>query len=304
MNGSKDFSLSPAGKKTKVFTTVHAEYSIRGTMHTILEPTGEVDPTTWRGVAVVVHGLNLQPARLHPLADEVRRWGIGAVFCSLQGHGENYQPLAGQPAAAARLAAFRRVSYAGWRSEILAAYRAAATLAADHRAPIFLLAFSLGALLGCELMVTEPTVRFDRMALLAPALALRPVSHLPSLLARWPQIAIRSFSPHAYRANPATPVAAYLTLRKALSNVQRHPQPALNVPTLVLIDPRDELVSMWGIQRLIRRHNLTQWRLQPIHKKPTRPDAKFHHLIIDAECVGPVEWQMMLTQIKGQLLGG
>ena len=271
-------------------------------MHTILEPIGVTVPMPWRGVAVVIHGLNLQPERLRPLVDEVRRWGIGAVFCSLQGHGENYQPLAEQPAAAARLAAFRQVSYAGWRGEILAAYQTAATLAAEYEAPIFLLAFSLGALLGCELLVTEPTMRFDRMALLAPAVALRPVSHLPYLLARWPRVAIRSFSPRAYRANPATPVAAYLTLRTALSNVQRHPTPALNVPTLVLIDPQDELVSMRGIQRLIRRHNLTQWQLHPIRKQPTRPDARFHHLIIDAECVGPVAWQGMLTQIKGHLL--
>ncbi|MCE7989418.1 MAG: hypothetical protein DYG89_50340 [Caldilinea sp. CFX5] len=273
-------------------------------MHTILEPIGETQPFMWRGVAVVVHGLNLQPERLRPLVDEVRRWGIGAVFCSLQGHGENYQPLVGQPVETARLAAFRQVSYAGWRSEILAAYQTAATLATDHAAPVFLLAFSLGALLGCELLVTEPTVRFDRMALLAPALALRPVSHLPYLLARWPQIAIRSFSPRAYRANRATPVAAYLTLRTALANVQRHRHPALNVPTLVLIDPRDELVSIRGIQQLIRRHNLTHWRLHPIRKQPTRPDARFHHLIIDAECVGPAAWQTMLTQIKRQLLVG
>jgi alpha-beta hydrolase superfamily lysophospholipase len=273
-------------------------------MHTILEPIGMMTGAPWRGVAVVVHGLNLKPERLRPLVDEVRQWGIGAVFCSLQGHGENYQPLAGQPEVAARLAAFRQVSYAGWRREILAAYETAATLATDHGAPVFLLAFSLGALLGCELQVTEPTVRFDRMALLAPALALRPVSHLPSLLGRWPQIAIRSLSPRAYRANPATPVAAYLSLRKALSNVQRHPTPVLDVPTLVLMDQHDELVSMRGIQRLIRRHHLTQWRLHPIHKKPTRPDAKFHHLIIDAECVGPVAWQTMLTQIQGHLLDG
>lgn len=271
-------------------------------MHTILEPIGEEHRQRWRGVAVVVHGLNLQPERLHPLVDEVRRWGIGAVFCSLQGHGENYQPLAGQPVAAARLAAFRQVSYVGWRSEILAAYGTAVKLAADHGAPLFLLAFSLGALLGCELLVTEPAVRFDRMALLAPALALRPVSHLPYLFARWPQIAIRSFSPRAYRANPATPVAAYLTLRTALSNVQQRPNPALNVPTLVLIDERDELVSARGLQRLLRRHNLTHWQLQPIRKQPTRPDARFHHLIIDAECVGPATWYTMLTQIQRHLL--
>lgn len=273
-------------------------------MHTILEPMGDAETPPWRGVALVIHGLNLQPARLRPLADAVRPWGVGVVFCSLQGHGENYQPLAGQSVEAARLAAFRRVSYAGWRGEMEAAYRTAATLAATHNVPIFLLAFSLGALLGCELLATAATVHFDRMVLLAPALALRPVSHLPYLLARWPQIAIRSLSPRAYRANPATPVAAYLTLRTALANVQRQPNPALNVPTLVLIDPRDELVSFKGLQRLIRRQHLTHWQLHPIHKQPTRPDAKFHHLILDAESVGPVVWAAMLRTIKAHLLPG
>lgn len=270
-------------------------------MHTILEPIGQ--PAV-AGVALVIHGLNLKPERLRPLAAALCGWGMGAVLCSLRGHGENYTPLAGHTAEAARLAAFRQSSYAGWHGELKAAYQAATIWAAAHDAPVFLVAFSLGALLGCELLATEQTVHFDRMVLLAPALALRPFSHLPYLLARWPQVVIRSFSPRYYRANPATPVAAYLALRTALRTLQPRRNQALNVPTLLLIDPWDELVSVRGIRHFIAKQRLSRWRLQLVHKQPTRPDAGFHHLIIDAESVGPVAWQAMLTQIHAHLTSG
>lgn len=273
-------------------------------MHMIFEVMRDGSAPEVQGVALVIHGLNLKPERLRPLIDELRRRRIGAVLCSLQGHGENYRPLAGYTPEEARLAAFRQVSYAGWRGEIEAAYATAATYAAAHNAPLFLVAFSMGALLGCELLATAPTVRFDRMVLLAPALALRLHSHLPALLARWPRIAIRSFAPRYYRANPATPIAAYQALRTALHTLQRQRNPVLNVPTLVLIDPGDELVSATGIRRFIRQNELSRWRLHPICKQPTRPDATFHHLIIDAESVGPATWQTMLTQIEEHLLVG
>lgn len=271
-------------------------------MHMIFEPISDSSQPTVQGVALVIHGLNLKPERLRPLVDELRRRGIGAILCSLRGHGENYTPIAGHSTEAARLAAFRQASYAGWRGEIQAAYSTAATYAAAHGAPLFLVAFSMGALFGCDLLATEPTLCFDRMVLLAPALALRPHSHLPSLLARWPQVAIRSFSPRYYRANPATPIAAYQALRTALRNLQRQHHPNFNVPTLILIDPQDELVSARGIRRFIEKNELSRWRLHPIRKYPTRPDATFHHLIIDAESVGPATWQTMLTQIEEHLL--
>ena len=58
-------------------------------MYTILGAMGAP-----RGVALVIHGLNLKPERMQPLANELRRWGITVVLCALRGHGENYAPLA------------------------------------------------------------------------------------------------------------------------------------------------------------------------------------------------------------------
>ena len=265
-------------------------------MYTILAATG-----TLRGVALVIHGLNLKPERMGPLADVLRRWGITVVLCTLRGHGENYAPLADATAEVARLATFRQVRYTGWRAEVMAAYTAAAALAHPTAAPLFLVAFSLGALLGCELAATTPTVHFDRMVLLAPALALRPHSYLPALLARWPTLTLRSFAPRAYRCNPATSMAAYSALHTALRRFHRHADAKLNVPTLVLIDSRDELVSPRGIRRLIQRLQLSQWHFYTVNKKLRRVDLHFRHLLIDEESVGATVWQTMLTQMQTHL---
>lgn len=266
-------------------------------MYTILTATGAP-----RGVALVIHGLNLKPERMLPLVDELHGWGITAVLCTLRGHGENYAPLADSTPEVARLATLRQVSYTGWRAEVMAAYKAAAALAHPTAAPLFLVAFSLGALLGCELVATTPTVRFDRMVLLAPALALRPHSHLPTLLGRWPALTLRSFAPRAYRCNPATPMAAYSALRTALVSLQRHANAAtLNVPTLVLIDSQDELVSLRQMQRWVQRLHLTQWRFSLVTKTGHHPELRFHHLLLDADCVGPAMWQTMLAQIQDHL---
>ncbi len=276
-------------------------------MHTTFAPTRDPAyaslPEALQGVALVIHGLNVKPERLQPLADELRGCGIAVVLCSLRGHGENYTPLAGYSAEIARLTAFRQVSYAGWRAEVAAAYQTAVTYASATDVPIFLVAFSLGALLGCELLVTSPGVNFARMVLLAPALAIHPYCHLPALFARWPQLAIRSLAPSFYRANPVTPIAAYGVLYAMLHQLHCQPGTALNLPSLVFIDPADEVVSVQGIRRFIHDKGLTRWQLHLICKAPVHTGRTVHHLILDPASVGPAVWQRMIAQITSHLVG-
>ena len=137
---------------------------------------------TPRGVALVIHGLNVRPNAMQPLANCLAAAGVECLLLSLHGHGDNVAPPPGQSAAtdsAARLESFRRVSYALWRDETAAAYAIARAHSRRLDAPLLLAGFSLGALMGCNLALTEPDVRFDRLILLAPALALRPHSRLP-----------------------------------------------------------------------------------------------------------------------------
>ncbi len=267
-----------------------------------LSPLSPLD-TPLQGVALVIHGLNVNPARLLPLIEELRQRGIGVVLCSLRGHGENYTPLADCSSELARFAAFRQVSYPTWRAEVVAAYAQAAAYAHSTGAPLFLVGYSLGALLGCAQLVATPPLTFARMVLLAPAIALHPYCYLPRLLTRWPQLSIRSLAPNIYRANPATPIAAYQALYTALYHLHQQANAALNIPTLLLIDPADELVSIQGLRRFIRKQRLTQWHLCPIHKTSSHTRPTVHHLIIDPASVGEACWQTMIAQIAQHLLG-
>ncbi len=250
-----------------------------------------------RGVALVLHGLNVRPARMIPLATCLAAAGVECLCLSLRGHGDNYlrpptqtrrQDQQERDDAAARLESFRRVSYALWRDETAAAYAIARARSDQLGAPLLLAGFSLGAALGCTLAVTQPGVRFERMILLAPALALRRNSCLPLLLAHWPRAVIPSLAPAKYRANRGTPIAAYSALDRALALFAGGDRRRLDMPTLLLADPQDELVSYAGLQRLAAQQ--PQWTLRPIVKSGYATAYPVHHLLIDAEAVGASTW--------------
>ncbi|MEZ4862589.1 MAG: alpha/beta fold hydrolase [Caldilineaceae bacterium] len=289
-------------------------------MYELLKPT----TASPQGVALVIHGLNLKPARMQPLINELQRMGIATVLCSLRGHGKNYTPTPNLSAEEARLRSFQQVSAALWRAEVLDAYAQAAHYADAQQCPIYLVAFSLGALLGCELGANTPAVHFDSMALFAPALAIQPLAHLLRLLTRWPRLTIPSLSDPLYRANRATPLAAYGALFHTLAKLRQQPLTRLNVPTLVFIDPQDELVSYRGLQRLIQRKALTAWRIQPLTARTApgknrqrslralyrrivnRPQlgaidastACYRHLIVEPTCVGTAAWEEMVELLQ------
>lgn len=256
-----------------------------------------------RAVAVLVHGLNLRPEHMLPLATALQQMQITVVMVALAGHGENYQPRAGLTVEQARLASYRTVTHAQWQADLRQGYAQAATLAAAQQLPCCLVAFSLGGLLGCELFATDPTVTFDRMVLFAPALALQPYAHLPRLFKPWPGFLLRSLAPPGYRANPATPVAAYLALGAALANLRRNLHARLNVPTRIFIARRDALVSVKGLAHLIKQAYLTQWQLDYVHKQGSGIEQRYQHLIINPQSVGAHEWQRMIAQMRVTLLG-
>jgi pimeloyl-ACP methyl ester carboxylesterase len=166
--------------------------------------------------------------------------------------------------------------------------------------PVILVAFSLGGLIGCTAALRCKDVRFARMVLLAPALRIHRRSDVLRLFACWPQWVVRSFTPPDYRANPGTSIAAYTALYAAQAEFMRRVGPALNVPTLVFIDPQDEMVSIGGLQRLIVGQELTRWELYPVHKG-AGATTRYHHLLIDPASVAPPVWAEMMARIRSIL---
>jgi hypothetical protein len=246
------------------------------------------------GVALVIHGLNVNPLRMDPLAHVLNSWGVGTLRCTLAGHANSL------PAGEARLGALRQVTYGLWRDEAAAACRVAAQQAEHRSVPLLLVAFSLGALIGCTAALHSADIRFAKLVLFAPALRIRRRSCVLKLLSPWPQLVVPSLTPPVYRANPGTPIAAYDALYTARADFERLIGPQFNVPTLVFADPRDEMVSYPGLRQLIAQYDLTRWRLQPVHKAPDA-NTRYHHLLIDQESMGDAAWRQMMAQMRAHL---
>ncbi len=124
-----------------------------------------------KGVALVIHGLNLRPDRMQPIISKLTGAGIDVLGLSLRGHGENFHHGKGIDEDTARLDAFKNVSYRLWMNEAYLAYLQLKERGKEKRVPLFLTAFSLGALIGLDLFATHADVEFDRLVLFAPAIS-------------------------------------------------------------------------------------------------------------------------------------
>ena len=255
-----------------------------------------------RGVALVIHGLNLEPAKMEAIIIGLNAAGIDVLSLSLYGHGENYTRRDDMDSEAARLEAFKTASYQLWMAEGYQAYIRAQKRSRRNDVPLFFAGFSFGGLLGLDLLASKPNVRFEKMVLFAPAIDVHAVNYLVKIFTPFPRFVIASFSYESYRANNGTPVAAYLAFFDCLANFKENKGPQLDIPTLVFIDKRDEMISYQGIEDMVRRENWSQWKIHPVKKQKSSGPAKRHHLIIDGDSTGTAVWQKMMTLMVRHLL--
>lgn len=261
-------------------------------------------PAALRGVALVIHGLNLHPDRMGPIINHLNGSGIDVLSLSLRGHGANYEHRDDMDAAAARLETFKTVSYTLWLNEAYLAYLQVQKRARQRQVPVFLAAFSIGGLIGLDLLISNPDVYFDRIVLLAPAISLRPAIYLERILSPFPRLVIPSMADDAYLANKSgTPVAAYNALFDAFDHFEEKAGAKLNLPTLLFIDERDEFIPLRGLKDLVAEYNLDQWQFYIVQKEEEMADGTFHHHILDASSTGERVWRDMMAATVRHLLG-
>jgi len=255
-----------------------------------------------KGVTLVIHGLNLRPEKMESMITRINEAGIDALCLSLRGHGENYCRRKDLNTAETRMASFKKVSYEIWFRETYDAYQQVKQRGDRDQVPVHLIGFSLGGLIGLDLFATESDVGFDRMVLLAPAVRLRGRNHLIRLLSPFPRLVIPSLLPEEYLANKGTPMAAYNAVFHALKHFERHMNLRINVPALLLVDKKDEIVSYAGLQKLVASKGFNQWKLVPVKKEENGPRKTMHHLIIDQSSTGTGTWRRIVDTMISHLL--
>ncbi len=260
-------------------------------------------PGILKGVALVIHGLNLRPARMQPIIAKLNDSGIDVLGLSLRGHGENYSHYNGVEEDQARLEAFKNVSHQLWMNEAYLAYLQLNERSKAKGVPLFLAAFSLGGLIGLDLFAASPEVQFNKMVLFAPAIRLHAVVYLERVLSPFPRLVIPSMAPETYLANKrGTPIAAYNALFESLDQFNEKAGPKLNVPTLVFIDRRDEFIPLGKLRKLAKEKVWNQWQFYIVEKDKSIRDDTFYHHIIDAASTGETVWQDMMKAVVKHLL--
>lgn len=254
-----------------------------------------------RGVALVIHGLNLRPEKMNPIVSVLNQAGIDVLNLSLHGHGGNYVSRSHTDEEEQRLESFRTVTYEMWSNEVYRAYQRVKKKADRKKVPVFFVGYSLGALLGCNLLASHPDVSFDRMVLFAPALNVTIESYLLKALAPFPALVIDSLSPKSYRSNDGTPMAAYKALFEAVTNFEKSISDRLNVPTIVFIDEKDELVSCSRLKEMIAQKKLDRWKVHSIQKDDHVDNRTAHHLVIDEDSTGRNTWKHIVNVMKQQV---
>jgi esterase/lipase len=260
-------------------------------------------PGELKGVALVIHGLNLRPDRMQPIISKLTESGIDVLGLSLRGHGANYTHGNGAAEGQARLEAFKNVSYQLWMNEAYLAYLQLKERAEEKGVPMFLTAFSLGGLIGLDLFASNPDVRFDKILLFAPAIRLRASIYLERVLSPFPRLVIPSMSPKNFLANKkGTPIAAYNALFDGMDQFDKNADQKLNVPTLIFIDRQDEFIPFQKLKELVEKQRWNQWQFYIVEKDKSAQDETFYHYIIDASGTGESVWQDMMKAALNHLM--
>lgn len=233
---------------------------------------------------LLVHGLNNRPQVLSDIADLLETISLPMAMVSLTGHQDDFEKLAS-------------IEKKMWADDVLEGY----DLIKSQFDKIYLIGFSLGGSIGLDIIST--TRRFDKMILLAPAIAPRiPVRLLEYISPILPSLPIYSMAPENYIANKYLPLKAYEVLLDIFNSVHKKQFAHANVPTLLIVDPKDETMSLTDVRKLMERYQLSQWRILLLDSDDVVSKVKFHHLIVDREAMGLKNWDEFKQQITEHLL--
>ena len=234
-----------------------------------------------KAITLVAHGLNMKPAGMLPITQWLNEGGSDVYLVKLSGHHEDSIHI-------------RKINSTLWEQEMLYAYTIAKEKANKYNLPLYFVGYSLGALLGQAIGLSlKDTKTFDKQILIAPATAVRRRSYVLKLFSFiHKKILFPSFTPSPYRANNFLPFAAFEVLfnnEKKLIEAQYH---TLNIPTLIFIDPKDELISYKKLVKLLRLFNLSNYEIITLDSNLKVRKSKYHHLIVSEETMGTQNWEL------------
>jgi esterase/lipase len=246
-----------------------------------------------RGNILLIHGLNLKPSKMLPLAQRLctPSNGLQCTILTLSGHEEDTsETMDGADAET-------------WKTETFEAIQSLRSKAIATRTPLFLVGYSLGGLMGTWGAQSRPEDNkiFDAMVLIAPAIFPKWYTRITPYLPLPDHFHLPSKNHPEYRANPGTSLAAYRAMFTVINEVQSQKnldQTLGKTPTLVFLNPRDELVSEDRTASWIKKVRLTSWTSELIDGLTSSLTPHYQHLMVDEASMGAHAWESLIGKIE------
>jgi hypothetical protein len=187
----------------------------------------------------------------------------------------------------------------GITNEYTCTYGVAKQKADDLKVPLIFVGYSLGALVGQYAIVkSKGKDSFSKQVLLAPATATRISSNIVKATFIFPEHwKLPSFTPEQYRANDNLPIKAYKMLFYYQDYVINNHFDKLNIPTLIFIDPKDELVSLKTLLEYIEDYELECYKIVELSSDMEGRQIEYHHLIVSDMTMGSENWELFMSQV-------
>ncbi|GMO42837.1 MAG: hypothetical protein Ta2F_18620 [Termitinemataceae bacterium] len=247
-----------------------------------------------KGLVVVVHGLNVKPSKMGAPETE----GTLIKFLLDAGYNVYRVTLTGHSGPIENM---QNVTEADWLSDAYIQYCEARIAAERDNVPLYLLGFSLGALVF-EYLMNENTatpVQFKKVILFSPAVAIKTRAKAVLMLQPFTSDSsiINSVSPEEYRAQRGASIGAYKIVFNMEEKLCNRSFLKNNVDTIIFIDKNDEMISIGTLRSRISQYKLTGWNVLEISNNSARINPQYHHLLIDNKCVSPSTWQYITHSI-------
>lgn len=238
-------------------------------------------------IMLICHGLNLCPSKMMDLFDFYTTLGFECYNLTLPGHQK----------AESHIWSNFQLTY--WTNYVQKIYEVYLDKSQKDGIKLYLCAYSIGALIFQDLFLRSPTlIQPNKIIYFAPAIHIKKFKNILNILQPLPgKMKIPSFNLKSYRVWDFTTLSVYLAyfeLEKRVIDDKKNIF-SKNSETLIIIDPKDELVSYSKLMQ-IQAHNLhfltINKRLHLLRKNGN------HHLIIDKFSLGEVLWKNITAKIS------
>jgi esterase/lipase len=232
------------------------------------------------GKIIIIHGLNNNMEAFFPLRDKLRSQGLEAEVLCLPGHGSDRKEALNYETA---------LEYFDQNIKRMI------------NGPYSVIAFSQGGLYMQLWLEKYQAPQPQAQVLLAPALYIRHLGKLSMIMSKLPSFAfILSPMPLRLRRYSYLNIWEYRTLFNKAKVFQKITTP-MKVPTMILVDPNDELVEAHKIKSELDKRNSgahVEFYERP-YLKGRRPGK--YHILFHPDYFKPDDWESFISKIVGFL---